>query len=192
MNDVVPDFGPAPADPGLRTMYPNSPGMFATEPTVAPPDPALAMYPSMQPPEAPAQPQAPVAAPPAPTVEPQLTAALPETYADLAAPEGYSLNPEAFAPVAAELGKLGVSREQAEGLLGIHAKMEAQLDASVAAENQRWRQEAERALQPGDRQAIAVVMSTAPAEVKQLLGRTGLGNHPALVRWIAGLGRRMR
>lgn len=215
---VEPAVGQSPAapDPGLRARFSNSPQMFVEHVPEAP-DPALvARFPSMFPDQPKAQAQAPQPAPVdlgralfpnspelhAPTPEPTAPAAtepqqpgavaLPEAYADLTPPEGYQLDAAAFAPVAAELGKLGVSREQAEGLLGIHAKMEAQLDASLAAENARWRQEAERVLQPGDRQAIAVAMATAPAEVKQLLGRTGLGNHPALVRWIAALGRRLR
>jgi hypothetical protein len=178
---------PAPAaptlDPALAKLYPSmvkpaaEPTAAATPPSTARPDASAA--------EAPAAPQA---AAPAQDAAP---AAIPEAYRDLAAPEGFQIDAKAFAPVAAELGKLGVTREQAEGLLAVHAKLEAEADAAVAAENARWRQTAEAALRPGDRETIAAVMRDAPAEVKNLLQRTGLGNHPALVKWVADLGRRM-
>lgn len=179
INDPIPSFQEPAPDPGLRAMFPNSPQMFEAAPEAAPDPLAARMFPHTPQPQ-PQQQPAEGAAP-----------AIPDAYRGLVPPDGYALDPAGFAPVAKELGRLGVSREQAQGLLGLHAKLEAQQDAAVAAENARWRQEAEKALQPGDREAIAAVMAGAPAEVRQLLGRTGLGNHPALVRWIAGIGRQV-
>ena len=93
--------------------------------------------------------------------------------------------------MAKELAEAGYTKPQVEKALAIHARMEADADRAIAAENARWRQQAEAALQPGDKEAIAAVMAGAPTEVRQLLARTGLGNHPALVRFIADLGRRI-
>jgi hypothetical protein len=38
---------------------------------------------------------------------------------------------------------------------------------------------------------MATAMRGAPAEVREVLDASGLGNHPALVRWVIDVGRRL-
>jgi hypothetical protein len=183
-------------------LYPSMPKSAPEPPKAA--DPALAsLYPSMSPakapPPAPGAARAPTAVASAPTTAPVPAAAgeapapIPAAYRDLALPEGYQLDAATFAGVASDFQRLNVSREQAQELLGVHARIERQREARIerelAQQDRQWREATERALQPADRATLRTIQATMPAEVRAILNSTGLGNHPGLVQWIAGLAR---
>lgn len=186
---------PAPAgaqspDP-FASIYPSM--KAAPEPATAPVDSGLArLYPSMARPDAPAAAPAPSTVPAAAGEAP---AAIPEAYRDLALPEGYQLDEATFAGVANDFQKAGVTRQQAEALLGTHARLEqqrvARIDREIAAQDRAWAAENARSMQPGDRAAIQAVMRDAPAEVRKLLADLGIGSHPGMVKWIVALGRKL-
>jgi hypothetical protein len=161
-------------------MYPNTPAPAPPAPEAR--DPALdALYPSMRPAEPPAAPAPAQDQAPPPVAE----------YADLALPEGFALDQAAFAPVAQKMAEARFSKPQAEAAIALYAERQAEDAKAFAAERQSWRAEAERGFTPETRQAISTAMQDAPAEVHEILNASGLGDHPALVRWIADLGRRL-
>jgi hypothetical protein len=97
------------ADPALRRRYPS---MFEAEIRPTEPDPAPETEPT-----APAQ-----------AGESGEASSLPEAYRDLPAPEGLEVDAAALAAVAPDLQRLGVSRQQAAGLVGVLAKLEGEAD----------------------------------------------------------------
>lgn len=171
-----------PNDSGLRALYSNSPQMFAEQPPAAP-----APAPAAQPAAEPAA-QTESAAEPAATVDVS-------AYADLAVPEGFEVAPELMGKATEVFAKAGLSKVQAEQMVAVHAELSAEQEkatqANIAAVDARWRDEVTRTVPAADLNAARRVVSSAPAEVKQLLDVTGLGNHPGLVRWIADLGRQL-
>jgi hypothetical protein len=183
----------ASQDAALAALYPNTPA--PKPPAPEPRDPVLeALYPSMYPAAAKAEPPA-VPAPAqvqdqtqAQTTAQQPAAELPEAYRDLAAPEGFAVDAAAFSSVAPELERLGVSREQAEGLLTVYAKLEAADTARLQAGADAWRREA-AAIPQGELQAARTALKGAPTELVRVLNGSRLGDHPATIRWLAGLTR---
>jgi hypothetical protein len=193
----------APADPRDAARYPSIPRGRAPDGPRHAPDPAAATdvlppaadeadqalrrrCPSMF--AAPAEPATP---PPEAAPAPESAPVLPEAYQGLQAPEGLEVDTQALAAVAPDLQQLGVTREQAQGLLPVLARLEAEAAAAAAATQASWRAEVERTLTPEARQSIAAVMRGAPPEVRDLLDRSGVGDNPHLVRWVAELGRRL-
>jgi hypothetical protein len=153
-----------------------------------------ARYPSMfsdtPAPAAPAAEGDQAAAPPAPqddaAGESGEAPSLPEPYRDLPAPEGLEVDTAALATVAPDLQRLGVTREQATGLVAVLAKLEAQADAAVAQTQTAWRQEA-AALPAATLADARAVMQGAPPEVARVLEASRLGDHAPTLRWLARL-----
>jgi hypothetical protein len=111
---------------------------------------------------------------------------LPEPYRDLPPPEGLEVDTAALAAVAPDLQRLGVTREQATGLVAVLAKLEAQADAAVAQTQTAWRQEA-AALPAATLADARAVMQGAPPEVARVLEASRLGDHAPTLRWLARL-----
>jgi hypothetical protein len=117
---------------------------------------------------------------------------IPPEYQGLSVPEDFALDERAFGPVAAKMREVGFTREQAETALALHAEQVQRSDAALVAEQRRWRAEGEKLLAtPEAKQALSAAMRSAPREVVDLLDRSGLGDHPGLVRWVLDLGRRL-
>jgi hypothetical protein len=186
----------APADPAALARYPTSmPDGRAPDRRVpaAPAQPTPTGIRPTEPDPAPAAPAAegeaaqkqrdgeaaPVEAEPAPAV-------LPEAYRDLPAPEGLEVDTAALAAVAPDLQRLGVSRQQAEGLIGVLAKLEAQTDQHLENTARAWRASAER-LPPAELSAARTVLQGAPAELMRVIEVSRVGDHPAVIRFFARL-----
>jgi hypothetical protein len=89
--------------------------------------------------------------------------------------------------------KLGLSAKQAQGLLEFHLSNQAgaaeksimSMEEGSKALKEEWKEDYDKNL------AIAVraVDELAPPEVKVILDSTGLGNHPAMIKWMSEIGR---
>jgi hypothetical protein len=153
-----------------------------------------ARYPSMfsdtPAPAAPAAEGDQAAAPPAPqddaAGESGEAPSLPEPYRDLTPPEGLEVDTAALATVAPDLQRLGVTREQATGLVGVLAKLEAQADAAVTAAQAAWRQEA-AALPAATLADARSTLRGAPAELLRVIEASRIGDHPEVIRWFSRL-----
>jgi hypothetical protein len=161
--------GQPEADQALRARYPT---MFEADvrPTEADPAPAA---------------EAASPAEVAPGTQPEAPAELPAEYANLAV-EGFEVDTAALATVAPDLQRLGVTREQASGLVAVLAKLEAQADAAVAQTQATWRQEAAR-LPPSVLADARTLMQGAPPELARVLEASRLGDHAPTLRWLARL-----
>lgn len=174
---TVPAAGlPAAPDAGLRSLYPNSPDMFPEQtPSTPAAEPAITSAAQEQPAQA-----APIDV---------------SAYADMAMPEGFEVAPELLSKATQVFAKAGLSKAQAEQMVAVHAELGAERDRTVRAglaEVERgWRDEVMRTVPAADLNAARRAAALAPPEVRQLLDVTGLGNHPGLIRWIAGLGRQL-
>jgi hypothetical protein len=148
------------------------------------------MYPDAPAPAAPAAEGDQAAAPPAPqddaAGESGEAPSLPEPYRDLPAPEGLEVDTAALATVAPDLQRLGVTREQATGLVGVLAKLEAQADAAVTAAQAAWRQEA-AALPAATLADARSTLRGAPAELLRVIEASRIGDHPAVISFFAKL-----
>jgi hypothetical protein len=106
---------------------------------------------------------------------------LPAAYRDLPAPEGLEVDTAALAAVAPDLQRLGVSRQQAAGLVAVLAKLEAQTDRHLESTARAWRAEAER-LPPAVLVDASAALKDAPGELKRVIEASRLGDHPAVIR----------
>jgi hypothetical protein len=148
------------------------------------------MYPDAPAPAAPAAEGDQAAAPPAPqddaAGESGEAPSLPEAYRDLPAPEGLEVDTAALATVAPDLQRLGVTREQAAGLVAVLARLEAQADEAVARTQATWRQEAAR-LPAATLADARSALKGAPAELLRVIEASRIGDHPAVIRWFSRL-----
>jgi hypothetical protein len=134
---------------------------------------------------APATEGEPTAQDPVPSSAAPAEATLPETYRDLAV-EGFDVDAAALATVAPDLQRLGVSREQAAGLVQVYAKLEAETDRQIEATAAAWRAEAQR-LPQAELTAARGVLKDAPAELQRVIEASGVGNHAPTIQWLARL-----
>ena len=126
----------------------------------------------------------------------------PASY-ELAAPDGYDLDPELLTEVTPVLREAGLSNEQANQLLPIAGKIiDRHIDAvedEFSAMKTAWakRTMADRELGGDNWSQTKQLMDTAFAylgfgrdhELRQLLNQTGLGNHPSMIRAFRHFGR---
>jgi hypothetical protein len=148
------------------------------------------MYPDAPAPAAPAAEGDQAAAPPAPqddaAGESGEAPSLPEPYRDLTPPEGLEVDTAALATVAPDLQRLGVTRQQATGLVAVLAKLEAQADAAVAQTQSAWRQEA-AALPAATLADARSALKGAPPELLRVIEASRIGDHPAVIAFFAKL-----
>jgi len=124
----------------------------------------------------------------------------PENYADFELIDGQEMDTamlEAFSP---EFKKLGLTQEQAQGLVTIQAGMvqagqQAQIDA-FSQQNEEWATAAKTDKEYGGDKfdesvsfAQKAVETFGTPELKEALDSTGLGNHPELIRLMNRVGR---
>jgi hypothetical protein len=111
---------------------------------------------------------------------------LPEQYRDLTPPEGLEVDTAALASVAPDLQRLGVTRQQATGLVAVLAKLEAQADAAVAQTQSAWRQEA-AALPAATLADARSALKGAPPELLRVIEASRIGDHPEVIAFFARL-----
>ncbi|MDP5279915.1 hypothetical protein Q9Q95_13350 [Sphingomonas sp. DG1-23] len=130
----------------------------------------------------------------------------PEKY-DLTAPEGFTLDAESLAEADPVFRDLKLSNEQAQKLMPAAAKFAERIIAKANdgiqqnAANQRreWVSQFEADPEIGGANKDATLTAAARAfdhyglkkgeGLRQLLDESGLGNHPDLIRFVAGVGR---
>jgi len=123
----------------------------------------------------------------------------PEKYADFKVPEGFTLNKEAVEAALPVFKELGLTQDQAQKLVDIQTKREAELAKSgqgdYAAMREGWRKEvlADNTLSAGGRVKPEVLQTIGRAidglgdtklagEFRQIMDTTGVGDNPAFVR----------
>jgi hypothetical protein len=186
---------------------PEVPMSDAPAAAATPTDPAAAPAPT--PPAAPAAPTDPApapapadpTAPPAgsePPKPPEPPTGAPEKY-ELAAPEGFQLEPETTAQFETVARELNLSNEQANKLIPLGAqlaqKLAAQQQEGHAKQVAQWLEDSKADKEIGGDKFDASVQVALKArdkfatpELKTLMDQTGIGNHPEIVRLFHRIG----
>jgi len=117
----------------------------------------------------------------------------PETYTEFTAPEGVTLDPDTATEFASLAKDLGLSQDNAQKVVDAAAKLtlksaEAQT-AQVATIHADWVQQSTDDKEFGGDKlaeslatAKAAMQATATPQLQMLLDRSGLGNHPEVIR----------
>ncbi|CVA10454.1 Uncharacterised protein [Serratia marcescens] len=123
--------------------------------------------------------------------------AAPEKY-EFSAPEGQELDANAlavFEPIAKELG---LSQEQAQKLVDIYPQIQQQQAEAWSKQVADWGEQVKADKEIGGDKFNASVGAAQRAldqfgntELREYLNASGLGNHPALVRFCAKVGKAM-
>lgn len=124
----------------------------------------------------------------------------PEKYEDFTAPEGFGLDPELVGPFqeaakAANLSQAGAQRMVDFGMKVVEKTLEG-FQAQHIDRVEQWVVQAKadpevggRAFEENVRIAQSVIAQYGDAEVKEAFDTTGIGNHPALLRLFARIGK---
>jgi len=112
----------------------------------------------------------------------------PDTY-DLKTPEGFEVNPEIKGEFETTAKEIGLSQEGASKLVELQGKLYARQAEAVATQITEWGKQVKGDKELGGNdhdakmgKAIAFRDAFFTPEVKTLLDKTGLGNHPEIVR----------
>lgn len=127
----------------------------------------------------------------------------PETYADFTMPEGVELDAAAVEQFAPVFKDLGLTQDQAQKLVDIEAsRVQASEAGQVEAFNQLidgWKNESLNDSEfGGDKfeesigQAQKAIGEFGSPELKKLLDEHGVGNHPAMVRFMVKVGQTLK
>lgn len=126
---------------------------------------------------------------------------VPEEYGDFKVPEGMQLDKvmlEAFVPVFKDLG---LDQEKAQKLIDAYAPLVAQREEEAQKAKLKefedmvsgWKSETIKELGPKSKEALSFVAKVrdkfGDEEVVQLMQDTGIGNHPAMVRFLIKIGK---
>lgn len=140
--------------------------------------------------------------PAAPAAEPA-TVTAPESYTDFEVPEGFELDTEVMAEFTGLAKTLGLTQEQAQGLVGLQNKLmeksegarAAALEAALAEQSAQWISEIKADPIMGGAKfeqtistAHRAVEAFATPELRALLNESGMGNNPEVVRLFASIG----
>lgn len=126
----------------------------------------------------------------------------PEKYEDFTIPEGMAVDPEVMGAFQGWAKSNNISQKAAQELVDLQTKMSQggeearreQLGKALEAQSTAWANEIKNDPDLGGDKfpatmAIAVkAMQFAPPELRELLNESGIGNHPALIKWCHNLG----
>lgn len=118
----------------------------------------------------------------------------PEQYADFTAPEGVKFDDAIMGEFKATAKKLNLSQEAAQELVNLGAKMaggfNSNIEQTIVKAKAQWATDAKADSEIGGEQfdanlakANQVFHTFGTPALKELLEKSGLGNHPELVRW---------
>ena len=160
--------------------------------TAAEPAPAATAATTQQPGEASAEPSA-APTETAPASSETAAQGAPEAYTDFTAPDGVTLDPEMSGEIGALAKELGLSQENAQKVVDIGAKLALKGASDQAAHVQSihndWREQSTNDKEFGGDKlaeslsiAKAAMEATATPQLQTLLDKSGLGNHPEVIR----------
>lgn len=122
----------------------------------------------------------------------------PEKYSDFSLPEGFKLDAEASAKFGDTARKFGLTQEEAQELMTLHAaemqRGQTTFLTDVDALQNSWLTTSNSDPEIAGAENVATArraMRFASPELKQLLNETKLGNHPELIRWMHRVGKAM-
>ncbi|MBN8925782.1 MAG: hypothetical protein J0H19_04080 [Rhodospirillales bacterium] len=95
-------------------------------------------------------------------------------------------HPEA-ATVAPVVAELGLRQEQVDRLIALRGELEAQ---ATDRRSEAWAQQTRSSVPAHElTSAVALVRTHGTPELRAVLNETGLGNHPAIIRFLAAVQR---
>jgi hypothetical protein len=185
---------PLPNDPAARSPTGEilEPSQIPTETPTTTPDPSTTTTTSE-----------PTSTPKDPAAKPAEPAKAPEAYADFTPPEGYTLNKEAIDAVTPIFKELGLSQDQAQKLVAIHAEQMIAAakgpESTYATMRTDWQAKVKAdpdlaAAVNGDKTGLDAVKldigralnalgdAALATEFKAAMDLTGAGDHPAFVK----------
>lgn len=123
----------------------------------------------------------------------------PEQYADFTLPEGVEMDADTLGTFKELAKELGISQSAAQKLIDLQTGMEAKrgeaMERAVTEQAQRWESEVRNDPELGGANfdktvetASKVIQSFGDPALTQLLNDSGLGNHPALVKFCHRIG----
>lgn len=124
------------------------------------------------------------------------TATAPESYADFKAPEGLELDGEVLGDLKTLGKELGLSQDNAQKVFDLGLKLQQRQGEAWQAQMQKWVGEAKADKEVGGEkfaENLAVVQKAVTQfgspELKAYLDKTGLGNHPEMVKAFYRIGK---
>lgn len=121
----------------------------------------------------------------------------PEKYADFKLPDGFKADPETLKKFQETAKTLGLPQDKAQKLVDFQAAMvgeqEQQQAAAYAKIRSEWKTETLKALGANATEEMALVAKTRDTfgspELNKLLNESGFGDHPAVVKFFAKMGK---
>lgn len=116
---------------------------------------------------------------------------VPEKYEDFKVPEGFNAPQESFKTFAKELG---MSQEKAQKTIDYYtSKFVPEMQEAQKAVVKGWAEQSNKELgKEGIDTAIKAYQALATPELRQLMGQTGLGSNPTVLKMFKAIGERMK
>lgn len=116
---------------------------------------------------------------------------VPEKYEDFKVPEGFNAPQESFKTFAKELG---LSQEKAQKTIDYYtSKFVPEMQEAHNAVVKGWEEQSNKELgKEGIDTAIKAYQALATPELRQLMGQTGLGSNPTVLKMFKAIGEKMK
>ena len=116
---------------------------------------------------------------------------VPEKYEDFKVPEGFNAPQESFKTFAKEIG---LSQEKAQKTIDYYtSKFVPEMQEAHNAVVKGWAEQSNKELgKEGIDTAIKAYQALATPELRQLMGQTGLGSNPTVLKMFKAIGERMK
>ena len=116
---------------------------------------------------------------------------VPEKYEDFKVPEGFNAPQESFKTFAKEIG---MSQEKAQKTIDYYtSKFVPEMQEAHNAVVKGWAEQSNKELgKEGIDTAIKAYQALATPELRQLMGQTGLGSNPTVLKMFKAIGERMK
>ena len=116
---------------------------------------------------------------------------VPEKYEDFKVPEGFNAPQESFKTFAKEIG---MSQEKAQKTIDYYtSKFVPEMQEAQKAVVKGWAEQSNKELgKEGIDTAIKAYQALATPELRQLMGQTGLGSNPTVLKMFKAIGERMK